>query len=388
MRSGPETSSRRAIRSASRTRTCTRRCRCRTRPPAVGARRAVVGHVLGAARGVPPSDPREDPVRPLLVEVEVEVRAARPAQAAAVRADVVEVYVCRPPTRSYRSATRWTRSAARRTWAEAAAAPGGGGGGGGGVEPNSEYSRRLGDPVPGLVTLPVVAQLSIAPRPSPASPSGALQVQRRGARDVRRRHRRAADRVRRRVRRVPRRGDARARARTGPGRCRSWRTTRARRCASSRRPSARSGTRAGEELQALALSLPAATRVGHAVGDRVAHRGVERRRRAAAEAHVRDRRLPGRVVGRHPVDAGDDARVDAAAVAVEHAHGDERDALGDAVRRAADGPGDVRAVAVAVVGRCRRRSRRSRTSRGRRTRVREADAGVDDVGLHARAGGV
>ena len=40
--------------------------------------------------------------------------------------------------------------------------PGGGGGGGGGAVPSSEYSRRFGEPVPGLVTLPVVALVVIA----------------------------------------------------------------------------------------------------------------------------------------------------------------------------------------------------------------------------------
>ena len=43
--------------------------------------------------------------------------------------------------------------------------------------------------------------------------------------------------------------------------------------------------------------------------------------------------------------------VAAAAAAVEHAHRDERHVLRDAVRRSADGAGDVRAVTVAVVRR-------------------------------------
>ena len=50
-----------------------------------------------------------------------------------------------------------------------------------------------------------------------------------------------------------------------------------------------------------------------------------------------------------PVDAGDHAGIGAGAVAVEHADGDQLHALGDALGGAADGAGDMRAVAVAVV---------------------------------------
>jgi hypothetical protein len=63
--------------------------------------------------------------------------------------------------------------------------------------------------------------------------------------------------------------------------------------------------------------------------------------------------------------------------------------LGDAVRRAADGAGDVRAVAVAVGGAAAvvdRGVARDRTTAELRVRVEHA--GVDDVRRHARAGGV
>ena len=53
-----------------------------------------------------------------------------------------------------------------------------------------------------------------------------------------------------------------------------------------------SATRAGEELLAFVIRVARRNRIRHAVGDRVAHRGVERRRHAAAKAHVRDRRVP------------------------------------------------------------------------------------------------
>jgi len=56
----------------------------------------------------------------------------------------------------------------------------------------------------------------------------------------------------------------------------------------------------------------------------------------------------GAVIAGHPVDAGDDTGERAGAAAVEDPHCDERDLLGDAVRRAAGGASDVRAVTVAV----------------------------------------
>jgi hypothetical protein len=93
------------------------------------------------------------------------------------------------------------------------------------------------------------------------------------------------------------------------------------------------------------------------------------------------------VVPGHPVDACDHPRVEADPGAVEHADGDEADALRHAVDGAADRSGDVRAMAVAVV--------RGEAGSGRvgavdgaaaELRVRLADAGVDDVGRHARTG--
>src|SRR5262245_40942467 len=88
-----------------------------------------------------------------------------------------------------------------------------------------------------------------------------------------------------------------------------------------------------------------------------------------------------------PVDAGDHALVGAAAAAVEHAHGDELDLLGDAVGGAAARAGHVRAVAVAVVRRAAVDRVEARGGAPAELVVRGHDAGVDDVGRHAGAGG-
>ena len=127
--------------------------------------------------------------------------------------------------------------------------------------------------------------------------------------------------------------------------------------------------------------------VRHAVGDRVGDGGVERRAEAAtAEAHVRDRKLTGGVVSSHPVDAGDDLRVRAAALAVEDADGDERDALRDAVRRRADRAADVRSVPVAVAGvRIVVDEVEAADGAPAVVNVRQAHAGVEDVRLHPGA---
>lgn len=69
----------------------------------------------------------------------------------------------------------------------------------------------------------------------------------------------------------------------------------------------------------------------------------------AAERHVghgRARALGG--VGRHVVDARDDARVGAGPAGVEHLDRVQRDQLGHPVGAPADGAGDVRPVPVAV----------------------------------------
>ena len=88
----------------------------------------------------------------------------------------------------------------------------------------------------------------------------------------------------------------------------------------------------------------------------------------------------------HPVDARDDLRRAARTLAVQDPDGDEVHLLGDAVRRTADRPGDVRAVAVAVVG----APAVDRVEPARRAAaellVREPDPGVDHVGGHAAPG--
>jgi hypothetical protein len=56
------------------------------------------------------------------------------------------------------------------------------------------------------------------------------------------------------------------------------------------------------------------------------------------------------VVTRDPVDTGDHTRHRAGAPTTEHANPHDPNALGDSIGGPADGAGDVRAVAVAVVG--------------------------------------
>jgi hypothetical protein len=93
------------------------------------------------------------------------------------------------------------------------------------------------------------------------------------------------------------------------------------------------------------------------------------------------------LIGGDPVDAGNDARHRSAPVAVQHPHGDQRDALGDSIGRPADRAGDVGAMAVAVV----RRAAVDHVVPARHTAgefaVIQADAGVQDVDAHALPGG-
>ena len=89
------------------------------------------------------------------------------------------------------------------------------------------------------------------------------------------------------------------------------------------------------------------------------------------------------MVGGDPIDPGDDVGHRAFALATQHPHGDELHRLGHAGRRAADGAGDVRAMAVAVVG-CTAVDRVEPTHRPTtEVVVREPDAGVDHVCRHA-----
>ena len=85
-----------------------------------------------------------------------------------------------------------------------------------------------------------------------------------------------------------------------------------------------------------------------AVGDGSLDRGIDRRVRAATEAHVHDSRAAAAcwpAAQSMPAMTPDQVPEPAA---VQHPDGDEVDLPGDAVGRAADRAGDVRAVAVAV----------------------------------------
>ena len=144
-------------------------------------------------------------------------------------------------------------------------------------------------------------------------------------------------------------------------------------------------TRAGEVAQASAFELPAAIAYTTAGVVRARNRGIEGARGAAAQAHVGHRRQD--AIGGHPVDAGDHARRGARAGAAEHPYRVQRDRFRHTVGGPADGPGHVRAVAVAVVGALAvAHGREAVADPARELRVGRPEAGVDDVGVDARAG--
>ncbi len=88
-----------------------------------------------------------------------------------------------------------------------------------------------------------------------------------------------------------------------------------------------------------------------------------------------------------PVDAGDHGGVGALAAAVEDAHGVEGDALGDAGGGAAEDAGDVGAVAVAVVGAAAVDGVVAGADAAGELFMGGVDAGIDDIGMDAGAGG-
>src|SRR6266516_2548922 len=163
---------------------------------------------------------------------------------------------------------------------------------------------------------------------------------------MRGRHRGTADGVGRGVTAVPRRGDVHARredvhagAEVGEGRPVVVDVGGAH--GDRRRDPGRT------EVAGIGVAVTGRDRVGHAGVDRVVDRVVEGGVDATAEAHVGHRRLD-RVAG-HPVDARGDLGGGTAAVAVEYPYADQLHALRHAVAGAADGTGDVRTVAVAVI---------------------------------------
>src|SRR3954470_7593136 len=89
---------------------------------------------------------------------------------------------------------------------------------------------------------------------------------------------------------------------------------------------------------------------------------------------------------RHPVDAGDHAGIRSGTAAVQHPDGEQADALGDAVGRSANRPGDMRPWAVPAVLVLSVTDRiEADEGPAAELRVRPADAGVDDVRVHAGA---
>src|SRR5262249_45410309 len=104
-----------------------------------------------------------------------------------------------------------------------------------------------------------------------------------------------------------------------------------------------------------------------------------------SQTHVGNRRpYP---VRRHPVHPGDRVRSRTVACAIEYAHGKERRALGNAVRRTADGPSDMGAVPVtiacseAVIDRAERKHRTVS-----KFDMRRANAAIDHVDMARYAG--
>src|SRR3954468_18397288 len=88
----------------------------------------------------------------------------------------------------------------------------------------------------------------------------------------------------------------------------------------------------------------------------------------------------------HPVDAPVPAGIRPGTAPLQRPDGEQADALGDAVGRSANRPGDMRPVAVAIV-RVLSVTDRIEADEGAAAelRVRPADAGVDDVRVHAGA---
>lgn len=105
------------------------------------------------------------------------------------------------------------------------------------------------------------------------------------------------------------------------------------------------------------IAVPRGDRKEHPGAHRRSRSAVDRRRLAAAQAHVGDAAVGalarGRAVGRvrgDKVDACQHGRDGAGAVGVEHLDGEELGLLSDTVGHAADGAGYVRAVACAAGG--------------------------------------
>lgn len=212
-----------------------------------------------------------------------------------------------------------------------------------------------------------------------------LQVARGHAGDVRRCHRRAVDRVRRRV---------------APDPCGLDRTAGREQVEAGavvREPGARVGvvdrpdrdrqrcTR-GRIIAGVVVVVARRDDDGDATGAvEVRDRGVDRGVGRPAEAHVHDGRR--HVVGRDPVHPGDDTGQRAVAQAIQHPDRMQGDGLGDAVRRAAQRAGHVRAVAVAVVD-ATADVVDARPDTADEFVVRDVQAGVDHVSVDAAAGRV
>jgi hypothetical protein len=137
-------------------------------------------------------------------------------------------------------------------------------------------------------------------------------------------------------------------------RCRSWRTTTARppRRWHRRTDGACSSLAGGRVKGRVIVAVAGGDGEEHARPDQCGGGRVDGRRLATAQGHVGDSAVgaaAGRRVGGNKIDAGDDAGRGAGAARVEDLDSEELRLLGDAVVLAADGAGDVRAVAVTVL---------------------------------------
>src|SRR5205085_2843517 len=95
------------------------------------------------------------------------------------------------------------------------------------------------------------------------------------------------------------------------------------------------------------VAIAGCDRVAHTGVDRVDYRLVERARRSASEAHVRDSARG--VIRCDPVDTGNHARRRTTSVAIEHPNGYQSDGFRNTVCSASDRPRDVCTVTIAIV---------------------------------------
>ena len=200
-------------------------------------------------------------------------------------------------------------------------------------------------------------------------------------------HRGTGDRVGGRRRGVPVRRDARARgediqagAKVGVGGASIG--------TSGRADGNRGWLTGGRRRAGIGVGVAGRDAIRDTVGNAAGNCRIQQNGGGAAETHVGDRGGACCMVGGHPFDTCNHARVRAGAGTRQHAHGYEADALGDAVRGTTNGASDVGAVAVAVCCAVTVADRRVAAQHTpTEVVVRAQNAGINDVRLHARTRG-